>query len=78
MRAGRQVCSLAVCAQQLALRWPPSQTTAHRRPVQHGAPRIPKGTTISVADVTQLAGAAAVTALGGNKRYEVGRRAPPA
>ncbi|PRW57293.1 L-ascorbate peroxidase peroxisomal-like [Chlorella sorokiniana] len=38
---------------------------------KHGGPRIPVGTTISLADVTQLAGAAAITALGGLKRWEL-------
>lgn len=49
-------------------------------PLQHGLPpvQIPAGTTISIADVVQLAGAAAVTALGGHKRWEVRPGAAPA
>ncbi|KAI7839400.1 hypothetical protein COHA_006801 [Chlorella ohadii] len=38
---------------------------------KHRNPRIPAGTKISLADVTKLAGAAAVAALGGPSRYEL-------
>lgn len=53
------------CHQPPAL--PPTPALQHYNGV-----RIPAGTKISRADVTQLAGAAAITALGGHKRWEVG------
>lgn len=69
LRLPRDLCGTQ-CTASLPQLGPSTPAVAHL-PLQHRNPRIPAGTKISLADVTKLAGAAAVAALGGPSRYEV-------